>query len=191
MPHLVGNQAEQDKSSFVFPETCRDIYAAFSQFFTKGGKITKFKQAHNKEFLAAGEVCTLINISCITYKRKGLFHKIRSLFLQNKGTFFLFSKKGRGDTPASCPLVVRLLNHCKKGSEADPTSHRSTSLRGAFTTLPLLSISKTSYVFLQVSVLGPLAFLLHDDDMLLPVQSDNFTIWRFIPIPQWVGKCRD
>ena len=159
MTHLVGNQAEQDKSSFVFPETCRDIYAAFSQFFTKGGKITKFKQAHNKEFLGVGEVCTLINVSCITYKRKVLFSKIRSLFLQNKGTFFLFSKKGRGDTPASCPLVVGLLNHCKKGSKAYPTSHTSTSLRGAFRTLTLHSISKTSYGFLQVYVLGPLAFV--------------------------------
>ena len=31
------------------------------------------------------------------------FSKIRSLFLQNQGTCFLFSQKGRGDVPPSPP----------------------------------------------------------------------------------------
>ena len=66
--------------------------AAFSRFFLKGYKITKSKQARNKEFLEAGEVGTSINVSCTTYKRKALFSKVRGLSLQNQGTFLLFSK---------------------------------------------------------------------------------------------------
>ena len=30
MAHLVGNQTEQYKSNFVFPENCRDVYALIS-----------------------------------------------------------------------------------------------------------------------------------------------------------------
>ena len=37
-------------------------------------------------------------------------HKQDTLFSQNQGTFFLFSKKGRGDLPPPSLLVARLEN---------------------------------------------------------------------------------
>ena len=42
------------------------------------------------------------------HTNRGHFFKIRALFLQNQGTFFLFLKKGGGDLPPFPPLVERL-----------------------------------------------------------------------------------
>ena len=104
-------------------------------------RINNHNQARNQEFFGAGKVSwnkgTSINDSCVTHKKKfgvfspscsqtyilnenltrrctqtgQIFPKIKALFLQNQGTFFLFSKKGKGNVH---PILVRTIKFLNK-----------------------------------------------------------------------------
>ena len=104
-------------------------------------RINNHNQARNQKFFGAGKVSwnkgTSINDSCVTHKKNfgvfspscsqnyilnenlthrctqtgHIFPKIGALFLQNQGTFFLFSKKGRGNLH---PILVRTIKFLYK-----------------------------------------------------------------------------
>ena len=66
------------------------------------------------------------------YIQKGYFSKIGALFLQNQGTFLLFSKKGRGDLPlsrpANCaPVPQKMLSRVYTQTKASKNGGKYTS----------------------------------------------------------------